>query len=262
MTLCIAWTRALPRNDELVFATDSRLRSLGAWNCGPKIAVFSRTDCAICFQGDTTYAYPMMLQLQMAVDNFPKAVNRTQDLVHFKGHILDILNDMLRYKDNYEIPETSFLFGGYSWEKEEFLLWQIHYDSHVKIFTHRPIHFWDGVDGKIKVSFIGDYTDEAKAKLIDLLKSRGKFPEGSLDMEPFEILRDMLREERDLIGGAPQLLKIYRHMNRTPIAVRWKIDGNNSVTLLGRPLLEYEKASFPVMDPDSLKIKREDLISR
>src|SRR6185437_7420039 len=104
MTLCIAWVRKLVRHEELVFTTDSRLRSFGEWDCGPKIMVFERTDCAICFQGDTTFAYPMMIQLQMAVTNFPKAVNRNQDLYKFKGHILDILNDMLSYKLDYEIP--------------------------------------------------------------------------------------------------------------------------------------------------------------
>lgn len=47
-------------------------------------------------------------------------------------------------------------------------------------------------------------------------------------MEPFEVLRDMLREKNEvkypLIGGSPQLIKIYKHLNRTPIAVKWQIE--------------------------------------
>jgi hypothetical protein len=262
MTLCIAWIRKLVNHEELVITTDSRLRSYGDWNCGPKIITFQRTDCAICFQGDTTFAYPMLLQLQTAVSNFPKAVDRTQDIYKFKGQLLDILNDMLIYKSDYEVPETSFLFGGYSWEKEKFALWQIHYDPNAKIFTHRPIQFWRSVEGEIKVFFIGDYVDEAKKRLIEILKARDKLRTGSLNMEPFEVLRDMLREDRELIGGAPQLIKVYKHMNRTPIAVRWKLNDKNVVTLFGRPLLTYEKPSYPVIDPDTLKIKREDLITK
>src|SRR5258708_6480134 len=262
MTLCLAWIRKLKSHEELIFATDSRLRSIGDWNCIPKIIVFGRKDCAIWFQGDTAFAYPMMLQLQTAVANFPKAIDRSQDLHKFRGQILDIINDMMVYKSDYEAPETSFLFGGYSWEKNEFVLWQIHYEKTTKKFAHRTINPWRDATGEIKVFLIGDYVNEAKQRLVRLLKARKKLPGGSLNMEPFEILRDMLREERQLIGGPPQLLRVYKHMNRTPIAVRWSIKGKNVVTLLGRPLLNYEKASFPVLDPDTLKIKREDLVGK
>lgn len=271
MTLCISWIRKLKKHEELVIVTDSRLRSFGSWNCGPKILTFPRTDCAICFEGDTTFAYPMMLQLQTAVANYPKALNRSQDLYDFKGHILRILNDMLQYKSDFEIPETSFLFGGYSWDKERFALWQLHYKKQEGFFTHRPISFWKGVGGDIKVSFSGDYTSDAKERLIKILKERDKLKDGSLDMEPFEVLRDMLREdigktEREakypLIGGAPQMLKIYKHMNRTPVAVKWDIQEKQVLTLFGRPLLSYEKTNFPILDPKTLKMTRGDIIGK
>lgn len=260
MTLCISWVRKIKEHEELLILTDSRLRSYGAWDCGPKILTFLRTDCAICFEGDTTFAYPMMIQLQTAVANYPRAVNRSQDLYDFKGYLLKILNDMLRYKSDYEIPEISFLFGGYSWKKNKFALWKIHYDKFYKIFTHRPISFWKGINGDIKVSFSGDYTEDAKSRLLSLLKQRNKLPEGSLDMEPFEVLRDMLFEKNEekypLIGGAPQLIKIHRHMNRTPIAIKWNLLGQDILSVLGRPLLEYEKTTYPTLDPVTLKLER------
>jgi len=266
MTLCVAWVRKVNNVEELLIATDSRLRSFGSWNCGPKIMTFSRTDCAICFEGDTTFAYPMMLQVQTSVANFPKANNRSQDLVDFKGHILRIMNDMLQYKSDYEIPDTSFLFGGYSWKTDRFVLWQIHYDKHHRIFTHRPISFWRGVKGEIKVSFTGDYTEDAKDRLVTLLKDKNKLSNGHLDMEPFEVLRDMLQERDEdkypLIGGAPQLVKVYKHMNRTPIAVKWQIDKKNVISLLGRPLLDYEKTSFPIIDPETNAIESREIIGQ
>lgn len=266
MTLCISWIRKLKNYEELIIATDSRLRAYGSWNCGPKIMTFPRTDCAICFEGDTTFAYPMMIQLQTAVANYPKAINRSQDLYDFKGYILKIMNDMLKYKSDYELPETSFLFGGYSWKKDKFALWHLHYQEHFRIFTYRPISFWRGVKGEIKVSFTGDYTDDAKERLINLLRERDKLIDGNLDMEPFEVLRDMLRENDEtkypLIGGSPQLIKVYRHMNRTPIAVKWEIENHDVISLLGRPLLDFEKTSFPIIDPDTLKIQRSELIGQ
>lgn len=265
MTLCISWIRKVKGNEELIIATDSRLRSFGSWDCGPKILTLPRTDCAICFEGDTSFAYPLMLQLQTTVANFPKTANRSQDLYDFKGHILKVLNDMLKYKSDYEIPDTSFLFGGYSWKWGKFALWNLHYEKHHKIFTHRPISFWRGVKGEIKVSFTGDYTEDAKERLLKILKERDKLMSGSLDMEPFEVLRDMLREDDKkfpLIGGSPQLIKIYRHMNRTPIAVKWKYNKEDCLTLLGRPLMKYEKSSYPTIDPDTIKITRGELIGQ
>lgn len=259
MTLCIAWIRKLARYEELLIATDSRLRSFGSWNCGPKIMTFPRTDCAMSFEGDTSFAYPMFLQLQSAIANYPRAINRSQDIIDFKHHILSIWNDMLRYKSDYEIPETSFLFGGYSWKINNFVLWHLHYQKHYKIFTHRPISYWRGVKGEIKVSLSGDYTDDAKARLLKILKDRDKLQSGSLDMEPFEVLRDMLLDNEDkypLIGGAPQLIKVYKHMNTTPFAVKWALEGKNVISLLGRPLLEYEKSSYPIIDPETLKVTR------
>jgi hypothetical protein len=87
------------------------------------------------------------------------------------------------------------------------------------------------------------------------MKERKKFIQGYFDMEPFEVLRDMIRENHfNAIGGAPQLLKIYEHMNRTPIAVKWNISGKELNTLLGRPLQEYETNNYPVIDSDSLII--------
>ena len=73
-------------------------------------------------------------------------------------------------------------------------------------------------------------------------------------MEPLEVLRDMLRDGgHPHIGGAPQLVKIYRHLNCLPIAVAWPDKNSGKVTELGRPYLDYEIPRWPVLDPDTLK---------
>ena len=72
-----------------------------------------------------------------------------------------------------------------------------------------------------------------------------------LDMEPFEVLRDMTREEAyPSIGGPPQVVKVYRHMNSLPFGVYWPTRESGVKTLLGRPLLDYEIPGAPVIDPD------------
>jgi len=76
-------------------------------------------------------------------------------------------------------------------------------------------------------------------------------------MEPFEVLRDMLRSNRfPLIGGAPQIMKVYRHANCMPYAVYWPSKESREVSLMGRPLLDYERSSCLVMDPDTLKTEK------
>ena len=55
-------TRTEQRRAGLVFATDSRLRMGEAWDMGLKLLNLGRSDCLLCFAGDTQRAYPLILQ--------------------------------------------------------------------------------------------------------------------------------------------------------------------------------------------------------
>lgn len=268
MTLCISWIRKVDDTEELVIATDSRLRNGQAWDCNPKILTLPRTDCAICFEGSTMEAYPMMLQLQSAVENRLRSKNRSQDLCDFKGFAIDVLNSMRTHisdlpigQKDPDVPEVSFLLGGYSWKKSKFLLWTFFYDNNAKKFAARPTSYWKGIKGEKKIAFAGDYVGKAKKLLIDLLKSRNKLEDGNLDMEPFEVLRELLKNQKEysLIGGPPQLLKVYRHMNVLPFAVKWNVHGKEVTSLLGRPLMSFEKSSHPIIDPETMKIEKPEI---
>jgi hypothetical protein len=70
-------------------------------------------------------------------------------------------------------------------------------------------------------------------------------------MEPFEILRDMIRSgDYPSIGGAPQVAKVYKYMRTQFFAVRWT-DSNGIPHALGRPALGYESFEAPIIDPDA-----------
>ena len=76
--------------------------------------------------------------------------------------------------------------------------------------------------------FAGDKADMARRNLKTLLQSRyGKTAERyegeGFDMEPFEVLRDLVSasDTNDSIGGAPQLVKVYQHMNARAVGVYW-----------------------------------------
>jgi hypothetical protein len=200
----------------------------------------------------------MMIQLKNEIELNPKIRNRYQRLSVFKGVVLNILNGMLEHKSDYEIPEVEFIFGGYCWHTQEFKLWKLVYQKDIKKFTHRPISFWKGVKSTIKVALSGDYLDEAKERLVSLLKERGKFESGYLDMEPLEVIRDMLlAPDADrsfhLIGGAPQMVKVYKSLNRVPFGVTWVIGDKEVVTLFGRPVKSFRNMPLPVINPVTLE---------
>lgn len=266
MTICAAWIRKSGNSEELVFVTDSRLRSFGSWDCNPKIYTFSRSDFVMCFSGDTIFSYPMMIQLKNEIELNPKIKSRYQRLSFFKGVVFNILNGMLEHKSDYEVPSVEFLFGGYCWHTQEFKLWRFVYQKNIKKFTQYTVKFWRGVKSRIKVAFSGDYLDEAKDRLVKLLKKRGKFESGALEMEPFEVVRDMLlasnaETEFPLIGGAPQMVKVYKSLNRVPFGVRWKIDGKEVVTVFGKPVKSFRSIPLPIIDPITLEYSNTNIYS-
>ena len=112
----------------------------------------------------------------------------------------------------------------------------------------------NGGAGKRLFAIAGDSIPEAKKRIVELLKAKNKLQGGGLDMEPFEVLRDMIRDGSDpRIGGSPQIVKIYRHMNANAYPAWWPDRASGRVTLLGRPLLDYERTQMLVLNPDTVE---------
>jgi hypothetical protein len=262
MTLGMAWVRTTGRTRELIVASDSRLSGGQAWDAAPKIMLLPRTDCVISFAGDTNDAYPLMLQACNAILMHQPAINRALDISDLKGHLIRVMNHVRAYISNLprgeEIappPEAIFMLAGYSWRMKEFRIWQFHYHHHINEFTFKPINFWRARTGNSpkKIGFVGDKDaiKRASSLLISMLRERRKLDQGGLNMEPLEVLRDIIRsEEFPSVGGPLQVVKLYEHMNAVPFAVYWPSRSNGEVTLLGRALMPYETASFGVIDPD------------
>jgi hypothetical protein len=213
----------------------------------------------MCFAGNTMYAYPVMLQVIAAVSQHPRLLGRGMDLEDLKGHLVRVLNSMVALIHDLPIgatddPDTTFLLCGWSWKRGEFKVWLLHYDASIKKFTFRPTKRWTGLNRDKLLAFTGDYEDEYKKLLISLLRNKNKLASGGFDMEPFEVLRDMLRDSTfHLIGGAPQVIKAYKSCSYKPYAVFWPNRAAATVNLLGRPLLDYEQSDYLVLDPDTLE---------
>ena len=259
MTICSAWVRRVGQSEELLFCSDSRLRSFGAWDSNPKIFTFSRSDCAICFAGDTRYSYPLITQLTNAINANSKIEKRFQRLNVFTQIVVKILNELIAHRSDYEDPGVEFLFGGYCWFSQTFKIWKIGFSVEDGKFKASILTNGVWKPGDFPVFFIGDYTQDAKSLLVEKLKCKGTIADNKLDFEPLEVIADMLtsptrEQSHHTIGGPPQLLKVYKSLNRVPFGVAWKYDGEVKTTLLGMPVHSLSGFNYPVIDPFSLKI--------
>lgn len=284
MTVSIAWVRTLSSCTELLFVSDSRLSGDGReFDYCPKILTFPRSDCAISFAGYTGNAYPLMQQLSLAIDASTPLRDRVMDIKMLKTHAIKIFNSMANSistndKDQRYPTDVTFLFGGYSWIDKKFQIWKMEYSRKAKGFVAKTAinmlynatarkFFLGTLETAMRsnsqslgvICFAGDQAGNAEKRLLELLSSRldsaNIEKHRKLSMEPFEVVRDMLRDaaKPHTIGGAPQIIKIYEHMNAQPIAIAWPSRSAGTVFLQGRPILGYENVDSWIIDPDTLR---------
>ncbi|TGU74577.1 hypothetical protein E4633_03690 [Geomonas terrae] len=266
MTLAMAWVRKGAGGvDELVTVSDSRLNGGGRnFDCVPKILPLKRNDSIICFAGETDFAYPLMLQLSLAIEGHFPAVSRAVDMTKIAGFTIRTFNQMLKEIDPYvkgqHVPKTEFILAGYSWQQKSFKIWRVIYNKGVNLFELKPCSVWHGPFKSI--AFAGDWAREAEKQLYRLMTDRYGdiriLKEGCLDMEPFEVLRNILRagKRHDTVGGAPQMVKVYCYPNARPVGIFWPDRAAERVYLLGRQLLLEEKnIDFWQLNPDTLDVE-------
>lgn len=267
MTIAAAWVRTLEnRAEELIICSDSRLSNGKRFDHCQKTFRFARSDAVICFAGGTDWAYPMIVAAINAADIHLPSQTRALGLAKFKSHVVNILNQMQREVHNFargeNVPNVTFLFGGYDWWNKCFRIWRIHFDELSKQFKCDERTGSNKFGGLGKIEFAGDteWTSAFRNNLKKLAQSRYgmdmKHPDAAkFDMEPFEIIRDLLRGANagDSIGGAPQAVKVYQYLNSADVGIFWPSVSSGRLFLAGRPLLEYESATVKsVLDPESL----------
>ena len=262
MTLCISWIRQAGGVTELIVASDSRLSGGQSWDANPKILLLPRTDAVLSFAGYTGDAYPLMIQAYNSIRMHGPANTRSMDLTDLKGHLIRVfdhsrkfISDLPRNQTSPDKPDVEFLLCGYSWKHKNFSVWKLHFDEHTDRFTFRLSRNWKGQDSTSAkyVAYAGDQkvVEAARTLLIANLRAKGKLRQGSFDMEPFEVLRDLLRDGAfPCIGGPVQMVKIYEHSNAVPVGVYWPDKSSGQVSILGRPLMDYERIPWGIIDPD------------
>lgn len=266
MTIAVGWVRTLAGGaQEMVLCSDSRLSNGKRFDHCQKTFRFTRTDAAICFAGRTDWAYPMIIAAVKAADLHAPSQTRALSLARFKSHLIEILNQMQdevhSYAHGENIPEVTFLLGGYDWWDKEFRLWRIEFDAASETFRAHERNGSNSLGGLGKIEIAGDpeWIEAARTALKTRVQSKYGLsmrepPTARFDMEPFEAMRDLLRRSNngDSIGGSPQAIKIYQYMNSADVAFFWPTVASGRLYLSGRPLLEYERATIhSVVDPDT-----------
>lgn len=250
---------------ELVVVSDSRLSGYGSLDCSPKIMQLPRSDTVLAYSGDTFFAYPIIHQISEVIRSNRSLHERVKDYASLRNQILKIMNEMYEFfhsaPKELENPETSFVLAGYSWFKKEFMIDVINFRKGTRKFENRPV---GNLFGRGKVCFAGDMAPaginhlkmKLKEKFGDYHRKSADTNSPMLDMEPFEVVRDMIRDSDSrtaTIGGAPQIVTISQHMNSRQTAIYWPDRANGRIFLGGCPVLQENYLDNWILDPDNLK---------
>lgn len=241
--------------------SDSRLSGGKIWDYGPKIFGIGRSDAVIAFAGDTAWTYPLIAQISSYVESFVNLRDRVVDLTDAYDLIVQMLNESLTFisepvDPSLRIPKCSFLFAGYSARRKSFLIRRIVFHPTRRRFEDRPARDIGGES----VALIGDKGPVgAVVRRISEWRKEGKGTRSRLDMAPAEAFFAILSSKRFTeIGGAPQVAKVYQHMNQRHFGVYWPPDlptDEQHIYLRGRRLRKFEVLDHPwVFDPSSAKL--------
>jgi len=253
----MSWIRKNGKVEELVTASDSRTRFGCAWDCCPKVFPLIRGDGVIAFAGWTGYAYPLIQQAVTTMNIHPMLLDRSLDFCDVQGHLLRIMNAMLKEvhdlpngQEQMDPPDAEIILSGYSAQTSRFHLWKLQYDKKKKEFVRKR----HGFLSRNPIILAGDEIHVVKRKILSRLQDAKKQPGSGFDMEPLEVLVEMIRDPAySSIGGAPQVVKTYKHMQSRPYAVFWPHRDSKRITFMGRPMLDYEISSYLILDPDNMQ---------
>lgn len=265
MTLVAAWIRRTPGGKELIVASDSRVSGGITLDHAPKIFRLERNDAVLAYCGSTLVAYPLILQIKAGLDAYEETRNRVIDIVQLKAHIekiIESLKNTFSYLPNKDDIGTNFkiLLAGYSWKVNDFRVWTFRFDVKTGEFNAFKMK------GGHSFQFMSDRPENERQATSFVLKRFCHYQKGDgtgLNWEPLAALIDMIKDSTiDDIGGAPQIVKIYRHSNTMPVNVLWpetkKQNSFNtkafSVTHLGRSLLDYEHSRYLTLDPETWEL--------
>lgn len=248
----------------MIFATDSTLTGGEKWNHGVKLFELPRTDCLICFAGETQRAYPLILNLISTIKHNEDLKNPALDIQEVLYGIVELFNELVNSIFDYPAGvaeaiggEAKFLFGGWSWKENRFKIWRLYYSPDLKGFI------WDDETAikksKMRVA-IGDPSEGeddiarvADKKYRDLIHELNR-EDDPLDMEPLTVLVDMCLDKKiRYVDGSVQIGKVYKSGTTEFFGVMWQ-SAFGKPHFLGKPYEKHNKPRVRYFDPATCQI--------
>ncbi|WP_414578398.1 hypothetical protein [Anabaena sp. CCY 9402-a] len=267
MTLCVAWIRQKNNVEELVFATDSSLTGGEKWNQGIKLFELPRTDCLICFAGETGRAYPLILNLISSIKLNRRLQSSRTDVEEVLNYLSSVFTSLVSTIINeisgLDIHElragAKFLFGGWSWLESRFRIWQLYYSKDAEGFVFKECT--DEPNKNRIYTFLGDPIDLANlaSRNYKKLVYDNDKQDDKMDMEPLQVLIEMSRDkEIRTVDGAIQIAKIYKSGTSEFFGINWP-SREGKPHFQGRSFNPHSKPEVRYFDPDTLTLIEDKL---
>ena len=271
MTLCTAWVRQINSTDELIFATDSTLTGGEKWDHGIKLFELPRKDCLLCFAGQTSRAYPLILNLVSSLQFNQRLENPETSISEILNYVSELFTSLIKSVVS-EIPSENihdlrgsarFLFGGWCWQSSSFRIWKLYYSHEAEGFLFDELT--NDTSKTRFYTFMGgaaiDIEDAARQKFKEILLSED-LVDLKLNMEPLRVLRDFALDPavRE-VGGSLQIAKVYKSGKSEFFGIYWP-SINGKPCFQGREYNEYTKPAVRYFSPDTFDITDLELPER
>ena len=130
MTLCVAWIKKIKQHNQLVIATDSLITGGYRYPHGTKLMTFGRNDCALCWEGDTSFTYSFAENAKTDVELSDHLCTGETPLVAVVRRITKVFNQLWQANlvdkgSAFHDARLSFFFGGYCPVFQKPVLWHI-----------------------------------------------------------------------------------------------------------------------------------------
>ncbi|MEH2484685.1 hypothetical protein [Bradyrhizobium sp. AZCC 2230] len=163
---------------------------------------------------------------------------------------LAIVNQMAALVDDRilaQFTKTSFLVGGYHFDSGRLYQRIVRYNETTGQYEREEFGGIKSAGKGFSLGFIGD----ERAAYFKILGKLIHEQQTELNFQPLQALSLLLKSQdrNSAVGGSPQVVKVYRHRNYLPYAIR-ATAADDKVTLFGRPLLSYERTFYPVIALD------------
>lgn len=258
MTISISWQRKFLGVNEIIFASDSRLSAGYRWDCAQKIFPIDGPNFCISFAGNADFAFPCIFQFQIMVKNYPKFADGAGRIQVLAKDFNAIVNQLFEIVDDQMIAQfsnTQFLFSGFDFETGESYQKIIQYNLEKDSYVRENFSGIQSGGVNAAIGFAGDFRELFFQKLGKIIATQ----KTELDYQPLQVLNEIIMEQDLLssVGGKPQIVKVYKHRNYLPYAVKDNLESED-IYLFGRPLLTYEKTLYPIAALD--RIGHQDFI--